>query len=201
MCVYIYIYIHRQLIVLHNWNSVSQLYVNKICIYGPCLTLCSPMDCSPPGSSVHGILQGRILGCHFLLQMIFPTQGSNLNLLHCRQILYRLNHQRSPAYMYMRVCLCVYIHKNEGISVQGDKLWEENDCGFWVHMTQVLRSGEGRSRTCLLEEVTDKTVNRKWEDCSNQREQDVQKFGGAKESSLTHPFSFSAIIHRASTVH
>ena len=26
-----------------------------------CLTLCSPMDCSPPGSSVHGILQARIL--------------------------------------------------------------------------------------------------------------------------------------------
>ena len=27
-----------------------------------CLTLCNPMDCSPPGSSVHGILQARILG-------------------------------------------------------------------------------------------------------------------------------------------
>ena len=26
-----------------------------------CLTLCNPMDCSPPGSSVHGILQARIL--------------------------------------------------------------------------------------------------------------------------------------------
>ena len=27
-----------------------------------CLTLCDPVDCSPPGSSVHGILQARILG-------------------------------------------------------------------------------------------------------------------------------------------
>ena len=26
-----------------------------------CLTLCDPMDCSPPGSSVHGILQARVL--------------------------------------------------------------------------------------------------------------------------------------------
>ena len=26
-----------------------------------CLTLCNPLDCSPPGSSVHGILQARIL--------------------------------------------------------------------------------------------------------------------------------------------
>ena len=41
-----------------------------------CLTLWDPMDCSPPGISVHGILQARIL------ERIFPTQGSNLCLLH-----------------------------------------------------------------------------------------------------------------------
>ena len=40
---------------------------------------CDPMDCSPPGSSVHGILQARI-GCHPLLQGIFPSQESNLRL-------------------------------------------------------------------------------------------------------------------------
>ena len=28
-----------------------------------CLTLCDPMDCNPPGSSVHGILQARIQAC------------------------------------------------------------------------------------------------------------------------------------------
>ena len=41
------------------------------------------MDCSPPGFSVHGISQARILewGCHFLLQGIFLTQGSNPHLL------------------------------------------------------------------------------------------------------------------------
>ena len=62
-----------------------------------CLILCGPMDCSPPGSSVHGILQATILegGAHFLLQ-IFPTQGSNPGLLHCKQILYHLSHQGSP---------------------------------------------------------------------------------------------------------
>ena len=36
------------------------------------------------------------VGCHFLLQGIFPTQGSNLSLPHCRQILYSLSHQGSP---------------------------------------------------------------------------------------------------------
>ena len=41
------------------------------------------IDHSLPGSSVHGILQARIcgVGCHALLQGIFPTQGSNLHLL------------------------------------------------------------------------------------------------------------------------
>ena len=32
------------------------------------------------------------VGCHFLLQGIFPTQGSNLGLLHCRRVLHRLSH-------------------------------------------------------------------------------------------------------------
>ena len=36
------------------------------------------------------------MGCHFLLQGIFPTQGSNPGLLHCRQTLYHLSHQWSP---------------------------------------------------------------------------------------------------------
>ena len=36
------------------------------------------------------------VGCLFLLQGIFPTQGSNPDLLHCRQILYQLSHQESP---------------------------------------------------------------------------------------------------------
>ena len=37
------------------------------------------------------------MDCHFLLQGIFPTQGSNPGLLHCRQTLYPLSHQGSPA--------------------------------------------------------------------------------------------------------
>ena len=45
-----------------------------------CQTLCNPMACSLLGSSVHGISTG--VGCHFLLQGIFPTQGLNFHLLH-----------------------------------------------------------------------------------------------------------------------
>ena len=59
-----------------------------------CPNLWDPMDCSPPGSSVHGDSPGKNtgVGCHALLQEISPTQGVNLCLLNCRQILYLLNH-------------------------------------------------------------------------------------------------------------
>ena len=102
-----------------------------------CPTLRDPMDCSPPGSSIHGIFQARVLewgaiafsekesesrsvvsdslrlhglyspwnspgqntgvGSLSLLQGIFSTQGSNIGLLHCGQILYQLSHKRSPS--------------------------------------------------------------------------------------------------------
>ena len=60
-----------------------------------CPTLCDPMDCSPPGSSVHGDSPGKNtgVGCHALLQGIYPTQGSNPGLPHHRWILYQLSHQ------------------------------------------------------------------------------------------------------------
>ena len=50
-----------------------------------CPTLCDPVDRSPPGSLVHEILQNTGAGCHFLLQGILPTQGSNS---HLRCLLY-----------------------------------------------------------------------------------------------------------------
>ena len=124
--------------------------------------------CSPPGSSVHGLLHARILewaaisfsimshmcnalyvcicmkwkllswvwlfatswtvacqspvsmdspgqntgvGGRSLLQGIFPTQGSNPGLPHCRQILYHLSHQGSPQYIYAytHTYICVYL--------------------------------------------------------------------------------------------
>ena len=56
------------------------------------------MDCTPPGSSVHGDSprKNTRVGCHALLQGIFPTQGSNPGLSHGKWILYRLSHQGSP---------------------------------------------------------------------------------------------------------
>jgi len=60
-----------------------------------CPTLWDPMDCKLPAPLFVEIFrQGSTrVGCHSLLQGIFPTRGSNLGLLHCRQILYQLSHQ------------------------------------------------------------------------------------------------------------
>ena len=53
-----------------------------------CLTLCDPMDCSLPGSSVHGDYPGKNtgVGCHALLQGIFPTQGLDPGVLPALQV-------------------------------------------------------------------------------------------------------------------
>ena len=61
-------------------------------------TLCDPMDCSLPGSIIHGDSpsQNAGVGSHSLLQGIFQTQGSNPGLPHFRQILYQLSHQKNP---------------------------------------------------------------------------------------------------------
>ena len=74
------------------YASVLRLVVRS------CPTLCDHMDCSLPGSSVHGVSPGKNtgVGCHVFLQGIIPTQGSNPGLLHFRQILYCLSHQGSP---------------------------------------------------------------------------------------------------------
>ena len=65
--------------------------------------LCDPMDYSLPGSAVHEIFPGKNtgVGCHFLLQGIFLTQGSNaclLCLLHWQGDSLPPNDLRSPKY-------------------------------------------------------------------------------------------------------
>ena len=98
--------------------SLSQIYKRKssspsgvqvVLLLGPrwpvlclvaqsCPILWNPMGCSPPGSFVQGDFPGKNtrVGCHALLQGIFPTQESNPDLPHCRRILYHLIYQRSP---------------------------------------------------------------------------------------------------------
>ena len=46
---------------LHSWDLLLNHFESESEVAQSCLTLCDPVDCSPPGSSVHGILQARIL--------------------------------------------------------------------------------------------------------------------------------------------
>ena len=54
--------------IIQNTNQMKSL---------GCVQLCNPIDCSLPGSSVHGIFPGKNtgVGCHSLLQGIFPNPG------------------------------------------------------------------------------------------------------------------------------
>ena len=74
-----------------KWSEVSQ----------SCPTLCDPMDTRllRPWDFLS---KSTGVGCHFLLQGIFPTQGSNPGLPHCRQTLYGLSHQGSSKYTLLR---------------------------------------------------------------------------------------------------
>ena len=82
------------------WSStllgVQPLFWIHLCVLvaQPCLTVCDPMDCSPPGFFLcNSPGKNTRVGCHFLLQGIFLTQGLNPGLLYCRQMLY---HSSSP---------------------------------------------------------------------------------------------------------
>ena len=68
--------------VRHPWDSPGK----NTGVTQSCLTLSDPMDCSLPGSSVHGILQVRILEWVTMPSSrgISPNQGSNPGRRHCR---------------------------------------------------------------------------------------------------------------------
>ena len=79
-----------------------------------CLTLCDSMD-SPWNSPG----QNAGVGSLSLLQGIFPTQGSNPGLLHCRQILYQLSYKGSPRItMYM---LLTIVYNSSQLSLSKTK--------------------------------------------------------------------------------
>ena len=89
---------------LFTWNYhniVNCLSALCVLVAQSCPTLCNPMDCSParllcPWNSP---TKNTGVGCHSLLQGLFPTPGLNLGLLHCREILYHLSYEGSlPRY-------------------------------------------------------------------------------------------------------
>ena len=100
-------------ILLRNYlfKKIWRIPFISVCLHSKllasCPTLYNPMDCSPPGSSIHGESPGKNtgVGCHALLQGIFPTQASNphyMSYIFCigRWILYHWHHLGSPSYQF-----------------------------------------------------------------------------------------------------
>ena len=96
VCVYIYIFTYMYVCTC----SVAQSHPN----------VCDLMDCSPPGSSVHGISQARILEWVIISSSkeSSPAQGSNLYLLHWQADSLPLSHLESPLY----IALYNKVHKS-----------------------------------------------------------------------------------------
>ena len=96
--------------VKYSMKNISFVEINNNILFHLiiqlCLALRDPMDCSPPGSSVHDNSPGKNtgVGCRALLQRIFPTKRSNLGLLHCRWILYHLSYHGSPSILEWVAC-------------------------------------------------------------------------------------------------
>ena len=108
-----------------------QFSIVKVKVTQSCPTLCNPMDCSPwtsPG-------QNNGVGSLSFLQAIFPTQGWNLGLSHCRQILYQLSHKINP-----RILEWVAFPFSSGSSKPRD--WTQVSCiagGFFTSWTRYLQ--------------------------------------------------------------
>ena len=83
----------RKITAIDSWTTQAWAAWIYLCMCAQSLShiwLCDPMDCSLPGSSVHGDSSGKNteVVCRFLLQGIFPTQELNPHLLHPLSLLH-----------------------------------------------------------------------------------------------------------------
>ena len=109
-------------------TNVLFLFMILCLVFRSCPILCNPLDYIQPTRLLcpwdfSGKNAG--VGCHFLLQGIFPTQQSNLGLLcllRCRWILYSLSYPESPLFLY---------------SVIINKLLKNGNLCFWICNSQI----------------------------------------------------------------
>ena len=109
-----------------NWEK--QCHITAV--LHVCAQSCDPVDCNLPGSSGHGILQTRILEWVAISLSRESSQGSNICLLHCRQILY---HSNITYIMYLSIYEFIFIHAN--CHLRGD---EENESSYLCMLLLLL---------------------------------------------------------------
>ena len=108
-------------------------------------TLCDPMDCSPQAPlSWDSPGKNTGVGYYALLQGIFPTQGLNPGLPHCRQILYQLSHKGNPRILEWVAYTFAVDLPNPGIelgssALQADSLPTELSGQPFNHLPSVIK--------------------------------------------------------------
>ena len=145
-------------------DSSSRCHLNAtvLCLVTQsCTTLCDPMDCTLPSSSVHGDSPGKNirLVCHALLQGIFPIQGSNPGLPHCRWILYHLSYQGSVTRMQLYATVFFLSQKrntqltqvNIQIMTNDNKLFEATK--IWTAYVSIRNNKQYVKETQLFQTV------------------------------------------------
>ena len=103
-----------------SYTGSMDMWIELVCLVTKsCLTLCNLTDYSLLGSSVHGDFPGRNMGvgCRFLLQGIFPTQGSNTSLLCWQADSLPLRQLRSPWRYKTRLLLSSSLEPHSGDKV------------------------------------------------------------------------------------
>ena len=101
---------------LKDWTCIAGRFFTvwvtresvKVLVAQLCLTLCNPVEPTSLLCPWDSSGKNTGVGCHSLLQQIFLIKGSNLGLLHCRQILYHLSHQGSPMFIEMFIIFNIF---------------------------------------------------------------------------------------------
>ena len=126
------------------WNELNKLNYNGMCAKS-CLTLYDPMDCSPPGSSVHGIFQARIL--KWLAMPSSKGSPQPRDLTHNSCIAGRFFTSESPGkpkyHHTSKQVICSFYHSLKQISETWTIVeWIWLDSELWFQGTAIWAGGK-----------------------------------------------------------
>ena len=139
----------------YSLSAIVPLWTGCCCIAQSCLTLCDPMDCSPPGSSVHWILQARRLEWVAMPSFrgsSWPRGWTHVSYVSCtgRWVLYHLHHLGSPGTsQYLGNKACDHTTPNSNaiypsflpLAIQRLGSGLESHTSLYLGLEQILRQG------------------------------------------------------------
>ena len=148
------------------------------------------MDCNPPGSSpsMGFSRQEYGSGLPFPSPGIFLTQGSNLGLPHCRQVLYCLHHQESPNKLW-------YIN-TKGTTDDEMVGWHHQLDGHAFEQAPGIGDGQGSPACCSPWgcQESDTTERLNWTQLNSSQQWEETKFHAPLWMDLTH-----IMLHKGQT--